>query len=78
MSVLEKLGQDPQRSMQRFLCGLGLFALGALAIALGYYQHHFWQIIGIILLVIGSIIAIVGYVGIFANRLYHIFNRAKR
>ena len=77
MSLLEKLGQDPQRSMQRFLSGLGLFAIGALFIFLGLYQSHIWQIIGIVFLALGGLFAIYGYVGLFANRLYHIFNRTK-
>ncbi len=78
MSLLEKLGQDPQRSMQRFLCGLGLFVFGAGLIFLGLYQSHIWQIIGIAVLALGCLIAIYGYIGIFANRLYHIVNRTKR
>ena len=78
MSLLEKLGQDPQRSMQRFLCGLGLFVFGAGLIFLGLYQSHIWQIIGITVLALGCLIAIYGYIGLFANRLYHIVNRTKR
>ena len=77
MSLLKKLGQDPQRSMQRFLCGLGLFVFGAALIFLGLYQSHLWQIVGIVILAVGSLIAIYGYIGLFANRLYHIFNRTK-
>jgi len=78
MSLLEKLDQDPQRSMQRFLCGLGLFVFGAGLIFLGLYQSHIWQIIGIAVLALGCLIAIYGYIGLFANRLYHIVNRTKR
>ena len=77
MSLLEKLGQDPQRSMQRFLCGLGLFAFGAGLIFIGVYYTYIWQIIGIVILAIGCLFAIYGYVGLFANRLYHSFNRKK-
>ena len=77
MSLLEKIGQNPQRSMQRFLCGLGLFVLGACFILLGLYQSHIWQIIGLILLACGCLLAIYGYIGMFANRLYHIVNRTK-
>jgi hypothetical protein len=77
MSLLEKLGQDPQRSMQRFLSGLGLFIIGVLFIFLGLYQSHLWQIIGIIIIALGCLLAIYGYVGLFANRLYHILNRTK-
>lgn len=77
MSLLEKLGQDPQRSMQRFLSGLGLFVFGACLILLGLYQSHIWQILGLIVIAIGSLLAIYGYIGVFANRLYHIFNRQR-
>jgi len=77
MSLLEKLGQDPQRSMQRFLSGLGLFVFGACLIFLGLYQSHIWQILGLLVLAFGSLLAIYGYIGVFANRLYHIFNRPR-
>jgi hypothetical protein len=77
MSLLEKLGQDPQRSMQRFLSGLGLFALGACFIFLGLYQSHLWQILGVVILAFGALLAAYGYIGLFANRLYHMFNRTK-
>jgi hypothetical protein len=77
MSLLEKLGQDPQRSMQRFLSGLGLFIFGACLIFLGLYQSHIWRILGLLVLAFGSLLAIYGYIGVFANRLYHIFNRPR-
>ena len=77
MSLLEKLGQDPQRSMKRFLSGLGLFVIGLGLIFLGLYQSHIWQIIGIVILACGCLLAIYGYIGMFANRLYHIVNRSK-
>lgn len=75
--ILEKLGQDPKLSMKRFIQGIGLFVIGVLFIFLGYYQHHLWQVLGIIFLSLGSIVAAWGYIGLFANRLYHIFNRHK-
>jgi hypothetical protein len=77
MSLLEKLGQDPQRSMQRFLSGLGLFVLGVCLIFIGMYHSYIWQIIGLVFLACGSLFAIYGYIGMFANRLYHIVNRSK-
>jgi hypothetical protein len=75
MNILEKLGQDPQRSLTLFIRGLGLFAIGALLIFIGYYFHYFWQMIGISFLAIGIILSIWGYSGIFANRLLNIFSR---
>ena len=75
MSILDKVGQDPQRSLTLFLRGLGLFAIGACLIFIGYYYHYFWQIIGIAFLAFGIIFSIWGYSGIFANRLLNIFDR---
>jgi hypothetical protein len=74
--ILEKLGQDPQRSLSLFLRGLGLFAFGACLIVIGYYQHYFWQVAGLFFLALGVIFSAWGYSGIFANRLLNIFNRS--
>jgi len=71
--ILEKLGQNPQRSLTLFIRGLGLFAIGVLGIFVGYYQHHFWQIAGITFLALGMLLSAWGYCGIFANRLLNIF-----
>ena len=71
--ILEKLGQDPQRSLSLFLRGLGLFTMGTCLIFVGYYFHHVWQIAGIVFLVFGVICSAWGYSGIFANRLLNIF-----
>ena len=76
MSILEYLGQDPQRSMKRFLLGLGFFVIGLALIYTGYVGAHEWQILGLGLIATGCVLAIWGYVGIFANRLYHIVNRS--
>lgn len=76
-SILEKLGQNPQRSMAIFVKGLGLFAIGLCFIALGYFYHHLWQVVGIIILGCSCLIAAWGYIGIFANRLHTIFNRRR-
>jgi energy-converting hydrogenase Eha subunit E len=75
MNILEKIGQDPQRSLVLFIRGLGLFAIGACLIFIGYYHHFFWQVIGITFLAFGIIFALWGYSGIFANRLLNIFDR---
>lgn len=72
MFILEKLGQDPKRSLLIFVRGLGLFIIGVILIFIGYYSHHYWQILGIVFLAIGILIAAYGYIGIFANRLLKI------
>ena len=76
-SLLEKLGQNPQRSLQIFVRGLGLFVVSLLFIGLGYYHHYLWQIPGLILLVLACIIAAWGYIGIFANRWLKILSKNK-
>jgi hypothetical protein len=78
-ALLEKLGQDPQYSLKLFLRGLGLFVIGLLFVALGYFHHHLWQVIGLIILGLACLLAVWGYLGIFANRwlniLFHPKNR---
>lgn len=74
-NILEKLGQDPQRSLTLFIRGLGFFAIGACLIFIGYYYHYFWQIAGIVFISLGLFFSAWGYSGIFANRLLNIFNR---
>ena len=76
-SLLAKLGQDPNRSLLIFLRGLGLFALGLFFIAIGYYNHYLWQILGLIIITFACLIAAWGYLGIFANRWFNILNRHK-
>lgn len=74
-NLLARLGQDPKRSLSIFLTGLGLFALGLIFIAIGYFYHHFWQLIGLVILAFACLIAAWGYLGFFANRWYNIINR---
>jgi hypothetical protein len=76
-NLLAKLGQNPARSLSLFLRGLGLFSVGLLFIAIGYYYHHLWQVVGLIILALGCIIAAWGYLGIFANRWFNILNQRK-
>ena len=81
-ALLEKLGQDPHYSLTLFIRGLGLFVIGLLFVALGYFHHHLWQVIGIIILCLACLLAAWGYLGIFSNRwlniLFHPKNRGKR
>ena len=73
--LLAKLGQDPKRSLSIFLVGLGLFVLGLVFIAIGYFYHHLWQIFGLCILAMACSIAAWGYLGIFANRWFNILNK---
>ena len=77
IKLLEKLGQDPERSLMLFLRGLGLFVLGLGFVALGYFYHYFWQVIGVIVLGLACIVSAWGYLGIFANRWLNILYRTK-
>ncbi|NQY62685.1 MAG: hypothetical protein HRT38_02995 [Alteromonadaceae bacterium] len=77
-SLLEKLGQNPQRSLTIFLYGLGLFVVGLAFVYLGYYQHHLWQLVGIFFVGCGCLVSIWGYIGIFANRVAGLFTRNKK
>jgi hypothetical protein len=74
-NLLAKLGQDPKRSLSIFLMGLGLFVIGLIFIAIGYFYHYIWQMLGICILVLACLIAAWGYLGIFANRWFHILNQ---
>ena len=76
-NLLTKLGQDPKRSLSIFLTGLCLFILGLFFIVIGYYNHHLWQVVGIIIITFACIIAAWGYLGIFANRWFNILNKHK-
>lgn len=76
--ILEKLGQNPQRSLSIFMRGLDLFVIGILFIFGGHYFHYYWQVIGVCFLVFAILFAVYGYIGMFANRLLHIFYRHKQ
>ena len=76
-SLFQMLGQNPQKSLRIFITGFGLFILGAACIALGYYFHHYWQILGLATLALGCLISAYGYLGIFASRLSASLNKHK-
>jgi uncharacterized membrane protein YidH (DUF202 family) len=76
-NLLAKLGQDPKRSLSIFLTGFGLFILGLFFIAIGYFNHHLWQVVGLIIIAFSCLIAAWGYLGIFANRWFNILNKRK-
>jgi hypothetical protein len=74
---IDKLGQNPQRSLTVFLRGLGLFIIGLAFVAMGYFHHFWWQIVGIITLIFACLLAAWGYLGIFVNRWLNIRYRLK-
>lgn len=76
-NLLAKLGQNPQRSLSIFLRGFGLFIIGLGFIALGYFYHYLWQVVGIVIIAFACIIAAWGYLGIFANRWFTLLNKHK-
>ncbi len=76
--LLEKLGQNPQRSLTLFLRGLSLFVIGLVFVAIGYFYHFWWQILGLIILCIACLLAAWGYLGIFVNRWLNIRYRTKK
>lgn len=66
--LFEKLGQNPPRSLALFLSGIGLFFVGLSLITVGYFHHHWWQIIGLVMVFCACTFSAWGYLGIFANR----------
>ena len=76
-TLLEKLGQNPQASLTLFLRGLGLFCFALALITLGYFHHHLWQVVGIVVLIIACCLSAWGYIGMFANRWLNILYRTK-
>ncbi|MGJ8679791.1 hypothetical protein [Paraglaciecola sp.] len=66
---LNRLADNPNKSWARFKLGLGIFCVGAVLILLGA-RYWFWlQIPGLLLIAIGIIPAIIGYLGILAHRM---------
>ena len=76
-NLLAKLGQDPKRSLSIFLRGLGLFIFGMAFIVIGYFNHHLWQVVVLIIITCACLVAACGYLGIFANRWFYILNKSK-
>jgi hypothetical protein len=74
-NLLAKLGQDPKRSLSIFLTGLGLFVFGLVFIALGYFYHHIWQMLGLLILACACTTSAWGYLGLFTNRWFNILNQ---
>jgi drug/metabolite transporter (DMT)-like permease len=67
-NLVYRLGSEPKKSWSTFKLGLIIFVVGAVFILLGAQFTYWLQIPGFILLLVGGLCAIKGYVGIFANR----------
>jgi Kef-type K+ transport system membrane component KefB len=77
MNLLARLGQNPKNSLAIFLRGIALFFLAVFFIAIGYVYHPTWQLLGLTFLFMACCTAIWGYIGIFANRWYHILKKKR-
>ena len=66
---LQRLANDPSKSWAFFKRGLGIFCLGAIAVLIGAKFAPIIQIPGLVLLVVGSLYSVRGYLGILAHRL---------
>lgn len=75
--ILVRLGENPKRSVRFFIAGALLFFLGLMIVYVGSAQWVWVQIPGVLLMVIGFVIAARGYVGIFANRVAFFRHQAK-
>lgn len=70
--LIFKLGSNVERSARWFFFGLALGIVSAMLIYYGYYDHHYYQIAGLILLLPALPCLIYGYIGILANRVSQI------
>lgn len=69
----EKFGAQPKQSWRRFLIGLGLFWVFALALILALESLLNWQFYLLCTLLMGCFaFAVWGYLGILANRIYRL------
>jgi cytochrome b len=74
-AIIYKLGSDAKHSLRLFFIGLGLFTVAGGFIALGYYQVHWYQIIGLVIAIPALFFMIWGYIGILANRFSQIIEQ---
>ena len=66
---LQRLANNPNQSWTEFKRGLGIFCLGVVLILLGAKYQALIQIPGLLVLAVGSLYAIKGYLGILAYRM---------
>lgn len=66
---MQRLAKDPNKSWAFFKRGLGIFCLGAVVILIGAKLAPIIQIPGLIILAVGVLYSIRGYLGILAHRM---------
>ncbi|WP_293746250.1 hypothetical protein [uncultured Paraglaciecola sp.] len=66
---MQRFANDPNKSWAFFKRGLGIFCLGAVVILIGAKIAPIIQIPGLIILAVGSLYSIRGYLGILAHRM---------
>ncbi len=74
-NLIFKLGSNPNKSWADFKIGLVVFVAGVCFIYAGAAFWVWLQIPGVLLLAIGFLFALKGYLGIFANRFSQTLNR---
>ena len=75
MKILHKLGQAPEKSFRCFLTGLVFFIVG---LALIYFNNNLSELqhmTGFLLVGLGCLTSLWGYLGIFSARLLVMMNR---
>jgi len=70
--LIFKLGSNVKRSLRFFIVGLVLGVISAALIYHGYYHQHYYQIVGLVILVPAVICLFYGYIGLLANRISQI------
>lgn len=77
-NVLLKYGSNPQKSAKWFGAGLFLFFTGMIGLYLTAHSSPWFSLISALVLFIGVVVALKGYIGILFNRLaYFRHNSAK-
>jgi hypothetical protein len=69
----KRLANDPSRSWAFFKRGLGIFCSGAVVVLIGAKFAPIIQIPGLVLLAVGSVYSIRGYLGILLQRMTNSF-----
>jgi peptidoglycan/LPS O-acetylase OafA/YrhL len=60
---------EVQQSWTRFFTGLVCFVVGVLVMVFGVHWHDAFYYIGLVILLLGFVVAMLGYLGIFIDRI---------